>query len=121
MSARCGQDGAARHLDTATLPAVKRRKTFSCAHCGADVAAGSPACPECGSDAGTGWSEEASDWAGELPSGYGDDPDFDYEEALLSEGLAPDGRRSRASRRRRWVVTLSVLLILCLLLWLVRG
>jgi len=45
------------------------------------------ACTECGSDAGTGWAEEASDWTGDLPSGYGDDPDFDYEEALRSEGL----------------------------------
>ncbi|HZL99763.1 MAG TPA: zinc ribbon domain-containing protein [Planctomycetota bacterium] len=98
---------------------MKRRRTFTCPHCGADVAARSLACPECGSDAGTGWSEQPADWAGELPSGYGDDPDFDYEEALRSEGLSPGGTSSRASRRRRWVVAVGVLLIVCLLMWLV--
>jgi len=100
---------------------MKRRKavrTFTCSHCGAEVPARSLACPECGSDAGTGWSEQASDWAGELPTGYDDDPDFDYEEVLRSEGLAPGGRPSRAALRRRAVVTVGVLLIVCLLLWL---
>jgi hypothetical protein len=99
---------------------VKRRKTFACAHCGADVPARSLACPECGSDRGTGWSEDASDWAGDPPSGYGNDPDFDYAEALRSEGLAPSGPPSRATLRRRWVVTLCVLLIVCFLLWLLE-
>jgi len=97
---------------------VKRRQTIACSHCGADVPARSLACPECGSDAGTGWSEEASDWAGDPPSGYGDDEDFDYEEALRSEGLAAGGPPSRATLRRRRVVTLCVLLIVCFLLWL---
>ena len=100
---------------------MKRRKTvriFTCPHCGAEVPARALACAECGSDAGTGWSEQASDWAGDLPAGYGDDSDFDYEEALRSEGLAPGGRPSRAALRRRAVVAVAVLLIVCLLLWL---
>jgi len=97
---------------------VKSGRTVTCPHCGASVGASSLACPECGSDAGTGWSEQASDWAGDLPSGYGDDPDFDYDEVLRSEGLAPDGRPSRAALRRRAVVAIGALLIVCLLLWL---
>lgn len=98
---------------------VKPVRTLTCPHCGADVRAGALACPECGSDAGTGWSAQASDWAGELPAGYGDDPDFDYEEVLRSEGLAPGARPSRAALRRRLIVAVGVLLIACLLLWLV--
>ncbi len=31
------------------------RRTEFCAHCGAEFAAGRLACPECGSDAETGW------------------------------------------------------------------
>lgn len=99
---------------------MKRRPTFTCSHCGADVAARSLACPECGSDAGTGWSEQSSDWTGDPPAGYGEDPDFDYEEALRAEGLAAGSRPSRAALRRRWLVTVSVLLIVCILLWLLR-
>jgi uncharacterized membrane protein YvbJ len=98
---------------------MSRRRTFTCPHCGAAVAARALACPQCGSDAGTGWSEEAKDWAGDLPTGYGDDPDFDYEDALRSEGLAADDRPPRASLRRRRLVAVSVLLIVCWLLWLV--
>jgi hypothetical protein len=98
-------------------PAVKRRP-FPCAHCGALVPARAVACPECGSDAATGWSEEASDFAGDLPTGYDDDPDFDYEETLRSEGLAEGGPPSRAAVRRRWVVAVIVVLIACIVLWL---
>jgi len=99
---------------------MKRRRSFPCPHCGALVPARALACPECGSDAATGWSEGASESAGDLPTGYDDDPDFDYEEALRSEGLAENGRPSRAALRRRWVVGLSVLIIVCILLWLMR-
>ncbi|HEX5011251.1 MAG TPA: hypothetical protein VFY71_12710 [Planctomycetota bacterium] len=99
---------------------MKRPRSVPCAHCGIPVPAGSLACPECGSDAATGWSEEASAFEGDPPTGYDDDPDFDYEEALRSEGLAGDGRPSRAAVRRRWVLALSVLIIVCILLWLTR-
>jgi hypothetical protein len=40
----------------------KKRKliaTFVCPHCGSVIPAASPACPECGSDAETGWSENS--------------------------------------------------------------
>ena len=76
------------------------------------------ACPECGSDEQTGWSDDAEAWAGELPAGQDDDEDFDYEQALRAEGLAEDGRPSREARRRRRVAVASALLIGCILLWL---
>lgn len=33
---------------------------FICPHCGAEVPSGAPACPECGSDDETGWSEDTA-------------------------------------------------------------
>ncbi len=33
---------------------------FICPHCGAEVPFGAPACPECGSDDETGWSEDTA-------------------------------------------------------------
>jgi hypothetical protein len=93
-------------------------RTRECPHCGARVAARAPACPACGSDARTGWSEQAGDFAGDLPTGYDDDPDFDYQEALAAEGLS-GGRPSRAALRRRRVAAVALLLVACLLAWLV--
>lgn len=96
----------------------------SCPHCGAPVAAGALACAECGSDAESGWSEDAGAWAGDLPEGYGgaeDDTDetADYEEFLRAEGLGDDRRPSSAALARRRVAAVCLLLVICLLLWLV--
>jgi hypothetical protein len=46
-----------------------------CPHCGADVRQGARVCRECGSDAATGWLDEAEiDYQRvDLPSGYRDD------------------------------------------------
>lgn len=98
---------------------MKRRRTFTCSHCGAKVAAPALACPECGSDAQTGWSEDAAAWAGEPPAGYDEDDEFDYEETLRNEGLAEDGRPSRETLRRRRLAAVSLLLVVCIVLWLV--
>lgn len=53
------------------------REFFECPNCGADVAVGSKACRECGSDDTTGWqSQEELDYQGtELPAGYAVDPE----------------------------------------------
>jgi hypothetical protein len=95
------------------------RRTFECSHCGADVPSKALACPECGSDAESGWSEDADAWAGELPTGYGEDDEFDYAEALRAEGLAGDGRPSRAMALRRRIAVVCLLLVICMLAWLV--
>jgi hypothetical protein len=92
---------------------------FDCPHCGARVPARALACPECGSDRQSGWSEDADAWAGELPAGHGEDEDFDYEEALRAEGLAPDDRLSRAQRARRLTALVCLALALAMLAWLV--
>jgi hypothetical protein len=93
------------------------RRSFTCSHCGATVPARALACPECGSDAETGWSEEAESFAGEIPTGYDEDPDFDYEEALREAQLAADGRPSRAQRRRRRLLAVTLLLLLIALVF----
>lgn len=98
------------------------RRAFDCPHCGERVPAGARACPECGSDAGTGWSDDADAWAGDLPTGYGDDEDddFDEQEFLREEGLAGDGVPSRRRRARQRTTIVVLVLIACLLLWLAR-
>jgi hypothetical protein len=83
------------------------------------VPAGALACPECGSDAESGWSDEAGDWAGGLPTGYDDGDegdDLDYEDFLREEGLLEDGVPSkRATARRKLTVVVAVLVVLVLL------
>lgn len=84
--------------------AVPRRTT--CAHCGAAFPAARPACPECGSDAATGWkpAEEIEHAAVEIPE---EDPEA-YREALL--GDRPGHVSLWGARRVRNLVVLSLLL-----------
>ncbi len=110
---------------------MRRRRTFPCPHCGAQVASGALACAACGSDAQSGWSEDAEAWAGDLPVGYGatgdddeedeedGDEQADYEDFLRNEGLSDDRRPSRAALRKRQVAAVCLLLVICILLWLV--
>lgn len=51
-----------------------------CPHCGAEVPKNAKACPECGSDETTGWSEETASGGLDLP-----DQDFDYDEFVGRE------------------------------------
>jgi hypothetical protein len=51
-----------------------------CPHCGAEVPRDAKACPECGSDEETGWSEQACYDGLDLP-----DERFDYEEFAKRE------------------------------------
>ncbi|MCK5941397.1 MAG: hypothetical protein KAI24_05455 [Planctomycetes bacterium] len=53
----------------------RRRETFECPNCGAEVAVGRKACRECGSDDLTGWqsSEEIDYQSIDIPDGYGPD------------------------------------------------
>jgi hypothetical protein len=98
--------------------ARKRARTFACPNCGFAVRRGALACPECGSDAERGWSEDADLWCEDLPAGYGEDEDFDYEEALREEGLLPTGGLSRRQRRQRAVQLVAAVLVVVLLIWL---
>jgi hypothetical protein len=78
-----------------------KRETFVCPHCGADVAVGAASCRECGSDAETGWSQDADVWEAGIPAGYGSDDDFDYDEFIEQE--LPEKRTINAGRElSRW-------------------
>lgn len=66
-----------------------REETEECPHCGAVIARGRLACPECGSDANTGW--KSAD-------------DLDYEAVELPDDGGPARRPSRAMF---WVLALA--------------
>jgi uncharacterized membrane protein YvbJ len=86
-------------------------RSFLCPNCGSEVPANAKACPECGSDEKTGWSEETSYDEADIPN----DEDFDYDELLEKEGLQP----RRYSRRVVVLVALTVILLLGFLAWFV--
>jgi len=83
-----------------------------CPNCGAEVPRDAKACPECGSDEQTGWSEQA------VASGLGlPDDSFDYDRFVREEF----GERQAVPDRpawRWWVAAALVLLILAgILMW----
>ena len=79
---------------------------------------GARACPHCGSDEKTGWSEEADKWQADIPAGYGRDEEFDYDEFVEREFPKLAGRGCASSRAALVAITvaLSVLALLALLL-----
>jgi len=78
-----------------------------CPNCGAEVPRNAKACPECGSDETTGWSEKAhADNLG-LP-----DENFDYDEFVKNEF----GTGRRKPRGISWFWWLTALLLVGLLL-----
>ena len=84
---------------------------MTCPHCGAEVPPKARVCPECGSDAQTGWSQQAEGDGLDLP-----DEEFDYDKFVDREfGSAkpvPDGIHWF------WWIVAIVLLIAFLFLWL---
>ena len=84
-----------------------------CPQCGAEVPPNARACPECGSDETTGWSEKASGQRLDLP-----DNEFDYDEFVKEEF----GEQSSPAVRPRgiswfWWAAGIVLLLALLSLW----
>ena len=77
----------------------------TCPVCGVTVPANATACPECGSDERTGWSDSARVDGLDLP-----DEAFDYEEFVARE---LEGRNPRPRFHRvRWIVAVLMLLIM---------
>ena len=85
--------------------------SFSCPHCGAPVARRAKACPECGADEKTGWSD-ATIYDG---TGIEDPDEFDYADWQRREGVATP-KRSRRQTIFWWVAVgllgLSIFLLL---------
>ena len=74
-----------------------------CPHCGADVPPRAKACPACGSDETTGWSEETSGDGLDLPQ-----DDFNYGEFVRQE-FGPKSPVPRGIHWFWWVVAIGVL------------
>ncbi|HUI07835.1 MAG TPA: zinc ribbon domain-containing protein [Verrucomicrobiae bacterium] len=85
--------------------------TFTCPNCGAEVPAKAKACPECGADEKTGWSDNTI-YDGTDIADPGED-DFQYEEWKRRE-LGGGKRRGR----RDWLWWVVGVLILAALAWL---
>ncbi len=83
-----------------------------CPHCGTEVPEGATACPECGSDERTGWSDQARYDALDLP-----DQEFDYDDFVARE-FSPGQRRSG---QRGWVWWVAIGLIAVGLIVFVAG
>ena len=89
---------------------ARSEDSFTCSHCGAEVPAKALACPECGSDKNTGWSDQTIYDGTDI-----EDPDeFDYEDWKRRE---VDGRGWRRSSKQ-WFWWVVAVLIVALLLWL---
>jgi predicted nucleic acid-binding Zn ribbon protein len=80
-----------------------------CPVCGSAVPARARACPECGADERTGWSESSGTDGLDLP-----DEEFDYAAYVARE--FGGGRPPRRRQRLWWVVALGLLLVF---LWVV--
>ena len=77
-----------------------------CPNCGAEVPDRAKACPECGADEQTGWSETAQAQRLGLP-----EDDFNYDEFVKGEFGSKDGLPPRGIRWLWWVVALLLLAV----------
>lgn len=88
-------------------------ESFICPVCGAEVPAKAKACPECGSDEKTGWSDNTIYDGTDI-----EDPDeFDYEDWKRREGI---GAPRKPGVGWLWWVTAAVLVLLFIWLFVLR-
>lgn len=87
-----------------------KKLSFSCPNCGGKVPANAAACPHCGSDEQTGWSE------GTYLDGIDLNDDFDYEEALKGEFSSSGKNRVPFGR-----IIVAVVLLLLFVFALLRS
>ena len=86
-----------------------------CPICGAEVPPNAKACPECGADEETGWSDKAREQELGLP-----DTEFNYDEFVKEEfgGEKEDKLRPKNISWWWWVVGIG--LLVGFLIWLLR-
>ena len=87
----------------------KRNAPEFCPECGAAVPEGARACPACGSDAETGWSDAAQENRLGIPS-----EKFDYDEFVKEEFAGETNRRlsPKGIALFLWIVAILLLLLL---------
>ncbi len=81
---------------------MKTNQTFLCPACGGEVKKGAIACPHCGSDERTGWSDRT------YLDGLDIGDDIDYEE--LREQEFPS--RNPPRRKLSWIVIVAAILLI---------
>lgn len=99
--------------------ARKRQRTFTCPHCGADVRVGAAACRACGSDAETGWADDADDLQPGIPSGHGGKDEFDYDGFVRRE-FGDAQWRLLGYSKRQWQAIIASVLVLAFLYLILR-
>ena len=82
-----------------------------CPNCGAEVPRNARACPECGSDENTGWSEEARTDGLDLP-----DENFNYDKFVKEEFGEKKSPVPRGIHWFWWLIAV-VLIFLIMLFW----
>jgi hypothetical protein len=91
-------------------------ESFTCPVCGGTVPAGALACPHCGADERTGWSDRTYLDGIDL----GDDVDYDE---LVENEFGPKAHGAAGHRRRgkiRWTVIVAAILLLLSLAGLLK-
>jgi hypothetical protein len=83
--------------------------SFICPHCGAEISAKASACPECGSDEETGWSEDAHGSGVALPDNH-----FNYDKFVEKEF----GKSKPPPTGVSWFWWFVGVLLLATLLWI---
>lgn len=91
---------------------MKRPPPEICPHCGTDVPRNALACPECGSDYETGWSDDADAQRLGLP-----DEKFDYDE-FVKEEFGPEQHPGQRKMGMLWWIAAIVLFIALLFFFL---
>ncbi len=81
---------------------------FVCPYCHAPVPAGRTACPACGSDDETGWSDDPDIWEDPDILAAPEDADDDYEDVLEREGL---DRRGAITKPPDYVLVVVLLVL----------
>ena len=89
-------------------------ETVQCCYCGAAMDAGAAACPSCGSDELTGWSEETS--LDGIDLGMDEFDDDEYQQAIDQE-FGRGGHRYPPV----WQVICAAIILLFLVLLVIRG
>jgi len=89
-------------------------KTFPCQNCGLNVPQKAKACPHCGSDEKTGWSEQT------YLDGLGIYDEEDYQNTLYNEGLRPKPKSGKGTLLTIIVIILLILFVFIYILHMHR-
>lgn len=98
---------------------TKPPHTFTCPHCGEDVAVGAASCRACGSDAETGWSDGSDGSQRSFAQGSDSDDGFDYDDFVRREFGNAEWRLLGYSKRQ-WQAIIASLLVLAFLYLMIR-